>query len=47
MNIIENEENWDHRLIDDAALGKLFDLNKIKQYLVRKCKLLKSKLPIP
>ena len=30
MNIIENEEHWDHRLIDDAALGKLFDLNKIK-----------------
>ena len=23
--ILENEQNWDHRLIDDSALGKLFD----------------------
>jgi len=30
IKIIENQEYWDHRLIDDAALGKLFDLNKIK-----------------
>ena len=30
MNIIENEKYWDPSLIDDVALGKLFDLSKIK-----------------